>query len=92
MPGIDRVRVELDRLTATREWASRNRPAVWAAILCAVALAVYGVWFVYVMIRGLPEAEELRALTDDSAQTTTIYDAHERAAFTIPTAPVNHAG
>ncbi len=64
-----------------------GRPS--AVIACAVVLAVLGfgaagwlTWFSYDITAGLPDREEIRGL-GDMAQSTTIYDASDRPAFTI---------
>jgi 1A family penicillin-binding protein len=86
MSDKDRPHTKLDRWRAQpRNWSSRHRYTVWAAAIFVILIAASAAWFAYIVVRGLPATEQLRALSDESGQTTAIYDAYERVAFTIPT-------
>jgi penicillin-binding protein 1A len=83
---LERVRAEFDRMkTRGRDWTARNPQSVRVLIALLVVLTVCAGWFAYSIFAGLPGKEELRALSDDSSQTTTIYDAYDRPIFSIPT-------
>lgn len=52
-----------------------------ASIVLVIALAG---WFMYQLVAGLPGRDELRAI-GESAEGTTVYDAHGQPVFSIPT-------
>ena len=47
-------------------------------------MALASCWFIYDVFNGLPGKEQLRSL-GESTELTTIFDVHDRPAFTIPT-------
>ncbi len=51
-----------------------------SAILCAVLIG----WFGYQILAGLPGKDELRQIAE-AAEGTTVFDAHDRPIFSIPT-------
>ena len=64
-----------------------GRPRLLAGVVATLALVVWMsvgalAWFTVDVTAGLPGAQELRGL-GDMAQSTTIYDAYDRPAFTI---------
>src|SRR5687767_1212954 len=80
-----RTRARIERLkSSARDFAARYPNAVRGLAAVAVLLAVVCGWFVYEVLTGLPGREELRNLAE-STELTTIYDAHDRRVFTIPT-------
>ena len=67
--------------------AFSGRPTVLAALVTVMAVAGFIAagwiaWFSYDLTAGLPDREEVRGL-GDMAQSTTIFDASDRPAFTI---------
>ena len=67
--------------------AFTGRPRALAATISVLAVAVlssagYVAWFAYDLTRGLPDRQALREM-GDMVQSTTIFDASDRPAFTI---------
>lgn len=71
-----------------RDWRPLSgRPIILIILVTVLALTGFagaglGAWFSYEVTAGLPDREEIRGL-GDMAQSTTIYDASDKAVFTI---------
>lgn len=91
-PGRSGISLALDRAHARLEdWkryarglASRHPNAVRSLIAGMALLVVLSGWFLYQVLAGLPGKDQLRAL-GDSAESTLVFDAHNRLIFSIPT-------
>ncbi|HUP41310.1 MAG TPA: PBP1A family penicillin-binding protein [Vicinamibacterales bacterium] len=82
---LDRAKARLDRWQDNaRRLASRYPNAVRALAVAAVLFGVLSGWFGYQILAGLPGKEELREIAE-VAEGTTIFDAHDRPIFSIPT-------
>jgi 1A family penicillin-binding protein len=82
---FDRAHNRIESLKAVcRAWAASHPNGVRGIAGVAVAFAMLTGWFIYDVVSGLPSRDELRALSD-LTQGTTIYDAHGKRVFTLPT-------
>jgi 1A family penicillin-binding protein len=90
--GRSRISLALDRAHAkllrceedARQFAARHRNTVRSLAAGVVLLMVLCGWFLYQVLAGLPGKDQLREL-GETAEGTTVYDAHDRPVFSIPT-------
>lgn len=83
--ALDRAKVRLDRWhDSARDLATRYPNAVRALAVSAVLCGVLVGWFGYQILAGLPGKDELRQIAE-AAEGTTVFDAHDRPVFSIPT-------
>jgi membrane peptidoglycan carboxypeptidase len=68
----------------TRGLALEHPNTVRGLTASTVLLVLLAGWFLYQVVAGLPGADELREI-GESAEGTTVYDAHDRPVFSIPT-------
>jgi 1A family penicillin-binding protein len=68
----------------SRDLAANHPNGVRGLAALVLLLAIFSGWFVYQVLSGLPDRDQLRAL-GDTVEGTTLYDAHNRPVFTIPT-------
>ena len=82
---LDRAKARLDRWQDNaRGLASRYPNAVRGLAVAAILFGVLIGWFGYQILAGLPGKDELREIAE-VAEGTTIFDAHDRPIFSIPT-------
>jgi 1A family penicillin-binding protein len=83
--ALDRAKARLDALQGgARDLASRYPNAVRALTALVVLVVVLTGWFFYQIVSGLPGKNELREIAE-TAEGTTVFDAHGREIFSIPT-------
>jgi penicillin-binding protein 1A len=66
-----------------RAFRTRHPDAIRGVAVVAILLVVLTGWFLYQILSGLPTRDQLRELGETS-EGTTLYDAYDRPAFTIP--------
>ena len=82
---MDALRVKLDLWhESARDFAARHPNAVRALLASVVVLVGFSGWFLYQVLAGLPGKDQLREL-GETVEGTTVYDAHDREIFSIPT-------
>jgi len=69
---------------ATRAWSVHHPYGTKAIAGVFLLFVVASCWFVYDAFRGLPGKDEMQGLSTVT-ESTTVYDVHDRAIFTIPT-------
>ena len=82
---LNALRVRLDMWQErARNFAALHPNAVRGLTASAVVLAAFAGWFLYQILAGLPSKDQLREL-GEMIEGTTVYDAHDRQVFSIPT-------
>ena len=69
---------------SSRQWIAGHPNGARAIVGLAIILAVAAGWFIYDVVWDLPGRNQLKTL-GEIAQGTTLYDAHDRRVFTLPT-------
>ena len=82
---LDRARARLNRWhDGARDLASRHPNTVRSLAAAVVLVVVFSSVFLYQVISELPGKDQLRELAE-TAEGTTVFDAHDRPVFSIPT-------
>ena len=82
---LDRWHMRIDRLhTRFRLFARRHPHTIRTLVASVAAFTLFAGWFLYQVLAGLPDRDQLREI-GETVEGTTLYDAHDRVVFSIPT-------